>query len=157
MAPSDFAFRLQKGITGGFAPPTPDAIFTVARAPSTSPNDNPYLQITTAIREHGTPVISDAVPTTVPLDENKHSLIDQLYNILKGLPNGMAGDHPPVDFFGYDTGISWGSDDFAWANSAPQGCDHGGDGAPRATEEQRKKFQEAVDIIRQIVGHEGEI
>ncbi|KAF9043580.1 hypothetical protein BDZ89DRAFT_1034436 [Hymenopellis radicata] len=106
MAPSEYSLRLQKGITGGFAPPTPNAIITVTR-----PLNQNTLNITSAVREIGTKGLAAAVPKSIPHPEE---LADELHSILKELPT----EQPPgsQDIYGLDISIAWGSDDLMWCN-----------------------------------------
>ncbi|KAH9919234.1 uncharacterized protein B0H18DRAFT_1086703 [Fomitopsis serialis] len=98
MAPTEFSLRLQHGITGGIAPPTPSAIYTITRTPS-----QPSWNITAAVRA-----------TT---------LVGELYDILKSIPT----EQPPgsEDIYGLDTSIAFGSDDLMWMNGGPAGCGTG--------------------------------
>jgi len=135
---------LSAGITGGFAPPTPDAIYTI-----TQPKGNPSLKINAAERPHGTPSLQSFADKDLTADEHTH-LIDELHSILKTLPT----ESPPgsEDIYGLNIGIAWGSDDLEWCNGSPQGCS-GGFSDVKATDEEKAKFQRAVDIIEELVGH----
>jgi len=159
MPPTEFSLRLQHGITGGFAPPTPDAIYTV-----TLSTQNPTsLFIQSAVRPAGTPSLQSSLnPKTLALSAPVSSsaisassantagdLVDELHGILKELPT----EQPPgsEDIYGLDTSIAWGSDDLEWYNGGPQGCG-GGHSAVQATDEQKAKFKRAVEIVTTLVG-----
>ena len=132
------------GITGGFAPPTPSAIFTITGTPTTN------LTVTSAIRPDGTPTLQDALPKTLSAsDPATTALIDELHTILKEIPT----ESPPgsEDIYGLDTGIAFGSDDLMWMNGGPAGCG-GGKSTVQASEEDKKKFKRAVDIVEKLVG-----
>ncbi|GAW10343.1 hypothetical protein LENED_012598 [Lentinula edodes] len=90
MALSEYSLRLQKGITGGFAPPTPSFIATITR-----PVDSDTLNITSASRPSGTPDLQSFAPKTLALGTvevtalgsvSVEGLIDELHGILKELP-----------------------------------------------------------------------
>ncbi|KDQ54035.1 hypothetical protein JAAARDRAFT_38626 [Jaapia argillacea MUCL 33604] len=144
MPPSEFSFRLQQGIAGGFAPPTPNAIYTV-----TASANKPSLFITSAVRPAGTPSLADAVPKSLAVDAgNTSALVDELHGILKELPT----EQPPgsEDIYGLDTAIAWGSDDLEWMNGRPQGCG-GGFSEVQPTGQQKEKFKRAVAIVEELV------
>lgn len=133
------------GITGGFAPPTPNAIYTVTGTPQ-----RPELQITVAIRPDGTPSLQDAAPKTLSASDPKTTaLVDELHNILKTIPV----ESPPgsEDIYKMDTSIAFGCDDLMWVNGGPSGC---GDGTStvQPTDEDRAKFRRAVEIVETLVG-----
>ena len=133
------------GITGGFAPPTPNAIFTVMRSPQ-----RPDLQVTTAVRADGTPSLQDAAPKSLSASDAKTiALVDELHNILKTIPT-----ESPIgseDIYKLDTSIAFGSGDFTWMNGGPDGCG-GGKSTVQPTEEDRAKFKRAVEIVETLVG-----
>ncbi|RDB24398.1 hypothetical protein Hypma_008372 [Hypsizygus marmoreus] len=146
---SEYSLRLQKGITGGFAPPTPDAIHTITKA-----SNNPSLLIASAIRPTGTPSLLDAASQSLDAsDAQTEALVTELHSILKELPT----EQPPgsEDIYGLDTSIAWGSEDLQWNNAGPQGCG-GGTSSVQATEEQKEKFRRAVEIVQELVGNAGE-
>ncbi|KAF9440704.1 hypothetical protein P691DRAFT_75228 [Macrolepiota fuliginosa MF-IS2] len=145
MAPSEYSFRLQKGIVGGFAPPTPDAIVTLTRADG---KDN--LLLNQSKREPGTPSLTDLAPKVLSSKEVEH-LVDELHTILKDLPT----EQPPgsEDIYGLNTSIAWGSEDLMWCNGGPEGCG-GGQSAVQATDEQKTKFKRAVAIVEQLANSE---
>ncbi len=135
------ATHVPLGITGGFAPPTPNAIITLTR-----PLNQNTLNITSAVREIGTKGLAAAVPKSIPHPEE---LADELHSILKDLPT----EQPPgsQDIYGLDTSIAWGSDDLMWYNGGPQGCG-GGVSFVQVSDEQKAKFKRAVEIVEQLVG-----
>jgi hypothetical protein len=107
------------GIQGGFAPPTPNHIYTVTLAAN-----QPRLNITSAVRPAGTSSLQSAVPKSLNLsdaianDSKVETLVEELHGLLKGLPTEV----PPgsEDIYGLDTSIAWGSDDLMWCNGSPQ-------------------------------------
>jgi hypothetical protein len=135
-------YMCNAGITGGFAPPTPSAVYTVTQAAN-----QPSLAISAAVRKHGTPSLSEAMPKSLSPDTGA-ALVDELHAILKDLPI----EDPPgsEDIYGLDTSIFWGSDDLEWANGGPQGCG-GGKSTVQASEEQKAKFKRAVEIVNELV------
>ncbi|KAF7300790.1 hypothetical protein MKEN_01304500 [Mycena kentingensis (nom. inval.)] len=143
MAPSEFSLRLQRGITGGFAPPTPSALFTVTQTPGA-----PSLAITSATREDGTPSLQEALPKSLTSDDATAELVDELYLILKSIPT----EQPPgsEDIYGMDTSIWWFSEGFEWCNGGPAGCG-GGTSTVQATGDDKAKFRRAVEIVTQLV------
>ncbi|TFK45672.1 hypothetical protein OE88DRAFT_1668951 [Heliocybe sulcata] len=159
MPPTEFSLRLQHGITGGFAPPTPNAIHTI-----TLSTQNPSLFIQSAVRPPGTPQLQSSLnPTTLALSSPVSSpsgisassaktagdLVDELHSILKELPT----EQPPgsQDIYGMDTSIAWGSEDLEWFNGGPQGCG-GGVSEVQVNDEQKAKFKRAVEIVNLLVG-----
>lgn len=132
------------GITGGFAPPTPNAIHTI-----TQPLNQTELLIRSAIRTDYSPGLQDAVPKSIS-SEDKHttSLVDELYGILKVIPT----ESPPgsEDIYGLDTSIAWFSQDLEWINGGPQGCS-GGISAVQPTQEDKAKFKRAVEIVHELI------
>ncbi|KAF4612779.1 hypothetical protein D9613_011768 [Agrocybe pediades] len=148
MPVGEYSLRLQKGITGGFAPPTPDFIYTLTRPLTQEPPTQDSLLITSAVRPAGTPSLQDAVPKRLSLTDETTSLVDELHSILKSLPT----EQPPgsEDIYGLDTSIAWGSDDLMWVNGGPQGCS-GGTSSVKATDEEKAKFKRAVDIVEELV------
>ncbi|KAF8055160.1 hypothetical protein FPV67DRAFT_1680717 [Lyophyllum atratum] len=143
MPPQEFSFRLQKGIVGGFAPPTPDATVTVTKA-----SNNSNLLIHAATRPAGERTLTDLAPKHLPVThEDTDALLDELHRILKDLPT----EQPPgsEDIYGLDTSIAWGSEDLEWCNGGPQGCG-GGESFVKATEEHKAKFKRAVEIVHEL-------
>jgi len=144
MVPSEFSLRLQHGITGGFAPPTPSAIYTITGTPS-----QPSFSVTAAVRPDGTPSLQDTTNKSLSAaDKSSTVLIGELYDILKSIPT----EYPPgsQDIYGMDTSIAFGSEDLMWMNGGPQGCGNG-TSERQATEEDKRKFRRAVDIVTQLV------
>ncbi|KAF5344970.1 hypothetical protein D9756_010960 [Leucocoprinus leucothites] len=142
MAPSEYSLRLQKGIVGGFAPPTPDAIYTITR-----PKDHADINIAGGERPTGTPSLQEFAPKSIP-HSDAVTLIDELHGILKDLPT----EQPPgsEDIYGLNTSIAWGSDDLEWFNGGPAGCG-GGESSVKATAQQKEKFKRAVEIVEHLV------
>ncbi|KAF8148469.1 hypothetical protein B0H34DRAFT_802993 [Crassisporium funariophilum] len=144
MPVGEYSFRLQHGITGGFAPPTPNAIHTF-----TQPLNSKTLTIASSIRPTGTPELQDIAPKFVSSeDKDTSALLDELHGILKVIPT----ESPPgsQDIYGLDTSIAWGSDDLVWMNGGPQGCS-GGESEVQPTAEEKKKFKRAVDIVNELI------
>ncbi|KAJ7061350.1 hypothetical protein C8F01DRAFT_1139737 [Mycena amicta] len=144
MPPAEYFVRLQHGITGGFAPPTPNSLYTIAKS-----SDAASLTITAAVRPDGTPSLQEAAPKSLAPDSATDGLVDELHSILKSIPT----ESPPgsEDIYGLDTSIAWGSDDLEWYNGGPAGCG-GGNSTVKATEEDKKKFRRAVEIVNELVG-----
>ncbi|KAH9932007.1 uncharacterized protein BXZ73DRAFT_89963 [Epithele typhae] len=139
----EFSLRLQQGIAGGFAPPTPSAIVTITGIPAQN-----LLNITSAVRADGSPSLQDAAPKSISAqDAGTAALVTELRDILQSLPM----EFPPgsQDIYGLDTSIAFGSDDFMWCNGGPQGCG-GGVSDVQATDEQKAKFKRAVEIVKQL-------
>ncbi|KAJ6587862.1 hypothetical protein B0H19DRAFT_1225911 [Mycena capillaripes] len=143
MPPAEYFLRLQHGITGGFAPPTPNAVYTVTQSPTEA-----KLAITAAVRPSGTPSLQDAGPKSLSSDDTTKALVDELHGILKAIP--MEDPKGSEDIYGMDTSIAWGSDDLEWYNGGPQGCG-GGNSTVKATEEDKAKFKRAVEIVDELV------
>ncbi|EPT01889.1 hypothetical protein FOMPIDRAFT_1161101 [Fomitopsis schrenkii] len=144
MASAEFSLRLQHGITGGFAPPTPSAIYTITGTPS-----QPSWNITAAVRPDGTPSLQDEQRKTLAAtDASATALVSELHAILKDLPT----EQPPgsEDIYGLDTSIAFGSDDLMWMNGGPAGCG-GGTSAVQATAEEKTKFKRAVKIVQELI------
>ena len=105
--------------------------------------------ITAAIRPDGTPTLQDAVPKSLAPSAETTALVDELEGILKTIPT----ESPPgsEDIYGLNIGLAYGSDDLMWMNGGPQGCG-GGQSSVKATEEDKKKFKRAVEIVEKLVG-----
>ncbi|OSC99756.1 hypothetical protein PYCCODRAFT_1372360 [Trametes coccinea BRFM310] len=144
MSIPEFSLRLQRGITGGFAPPTPEAIVTITGIPSQN-----LLNITSAHRPKGTPSLQDAVPKSISAtDAHTTALVNELKGILKSIPT----ESPPgsEDIYGLDTSIAFGCDEFMWQNGGPQGCGTG-QSSVQATDEDKAKFKRAVQIVEELL------
>jgi hypothetical protein len=145
--------RVQHGIVGGFAPPTPDAIheleLVVGEVGTTSTAD-PVLKVTSALRPDGTPDLLGALPKTlpVPAESDEEKSIHELRDLLKGLPT----EQPPgsEDIYGMNTSIAWMSEDLQWYNGGPQGC-NGSESSVKASEEDKAKFKRAVAVVNELV------
>ncbi|KAJ4490305.1 hypothetical protein J3R30DRAFT_3420766 [Lentinula aciculospora] len=153
MALREYSLRLQKGITGGFAPPTPSFIATITR-----PVDSDTLNITLASRPDGTPDLQSFAPRTLGYSAqatgsslSTEALVDELYGILKELPT----EQPPgsEDIYGLDTSIFWGSDDLQWINGGMNGVNgQPGSSTVQPSLEQKAHFKRAVEIVETLVG-----
>lgn len=102
--------------------------------------------MTSATRSDGQPSLSQALPKKIAVDSHT-ALIEELHSILKEIPT----ESPPgsEDIYGLDTSIAWGSDDLEWCNGGPAGCG-GGNSETKASEEDKKKFKRAVEIVNQL-------
>lgn len=136
------------GIAGGFAPPTPSAIYTLSKSAAQT-----HILIASAARPDGSPSLSEAAPKSLSLtdsdvDADSQKLVDELHGILKTIPT----ESPPgsEDIYGLDTSIAWGSDDIMWMNGGPSGCG-GGTSEVQATDADKKKFKRAVEIVNQLI------
>ena len=127
--------QLPPGIVGGFLPPEPTAHKSVTCAA-----DSNTLQIISSSS-------SNLTPKKVEKDDSVDPLVEELQTILKSLPT----EDPPgsEDIYGLNTSIMWGSDELEWRNSGPQGC--GGSSSVQATDEQKAKFQRALEIADALV------
>jgi len=149
MAPNEFFVRLQKGITGGFAPPTPSETHALTRS-----KDKPdQLVVNSQYRADGTPSLqsADEQPKILSLDgsdkDDNEKLIEELQDILKTLPT----EQPPgsQDIYGMDISIAWGSHDLEWCNGGPGGVS-GRESSVQPTAEEKAKFERAVEIVKQL-------
>ncbi|KAI0672584.1 hypothetical protein C8Q78DRAFT_971070 [Trametes maxima] len=143
MSIPEFSLRLQHGITGGFAPPTPEAIITITGIPTQN-----LLNISSAVRPKGTPSLQDAVPKSISAaDAHTAELVNELKDILKSIPT----ESPPgsEDIYGLDTSIAFGSEDLVWQNGSPQGCGRG-ESSVKPTEDDKTKFKRAVEIVKEL-------
>lgn len=132
------------GITGGFAPPRPSAVHDLALDPSSDPTS---IFLSSAIRDDGTPSLQSHPPKHVKVSADTDALIDELQTILRRLPT----ENPPsADIYRRDIGIFWQGDGFEWVNAAPQGCG-GFDSSVNVTDDDRKAFDRAVDIVEELV------
>ncbi|KAG9042333.1 hypothetical protein FS837_011013 [Tulasnella sp. UAMH 9824] len=150
-APAQFFVRLQEGIVGGFAPPTPKEVHELTRS-----LDNPSnLLIQSSVRQQGQPHPVPAEPKSLPIPEvstlgaddpkNVDSRVAELESILSQLPT----EQPPgsEDIYGMNIGIMYGSDNLEWANGGPAGCS-GGTSTVQPTEAQKQQFKRAVEIVK---------
>ncbi|PFH53494.1 hypothetical protein AMATHDRAFT_73315 [Amanita thiersii Skay4041] len=146
----EFSLRLQHGISGGFAPPTPNSVHTITLASAVPADSTSSLHITSAVREDGTPRLQEALPKRLSLakESDEASLIKELHSILKEIPT----ESPPgiQDIYGKDMSIAWQSEDLMWYNGGPSGCGVG-TSAVQPTDEHKKKFNRAVEIIQELV------
>ncbi|EJD02490.1 uncharacterized protein FOMMEDRAFT_168940 [Fomitiporia mediterranea MF3/22] len=147
MSPAEFSLRLQHGITGGFAPPTPSAIHTLTKS-----KEQNHVLIASATREDGSPCLYTATSKSISLEadtpDSETMLIGELYSILKSIPT----ESPPGsdDIYGLDTSIAWYSDDLTWINGGPSGCVRG-TSAIQASAEDKAKFRRAVGIVNELI------
>jgi hypothetical protein len=80
-----------------------------------------------------------------------NKLVEELYGILKDIPTEEPKGSE--DIYGMDTSIMWGSDDLEWMNGGPAGCVRGSS-TVQASEEDKKKFKRAVEIVKELVEKE---
>ncbi|CAK5272497.1 unnamed protein product [Mycena citricolor] len=145
MPPAEYFIRLQHGIVGGFAPPTPDSVYTLTKTSGLS-----NISITTAVRPDGTPALQDGAPTSLAGDApSTDTLVDELYAILQAIP--VEQPTGSEDIYGLNTSIAWVSEGFEWFNGGPAGTT-GGTSAVQPTEGDRAKFKRAVEIVKELVG-----
>ena len=134
---------MPSGIAGGFAPPTPDAVHVI-----TKDSENASVNVASQVRPPGTRTLLDPALKSLHVDDS-HSLVDELHGILKELPT----EQPPgsQDIYGMNTSIVWADDSLQWQNGGPQGCG-GGTSMVQATQEQKVKFERAIEIVDELVG-----
>jgi len=127
--------RLPPGITGGFAPPEPEAVKSVTYAPGKN-----TLQITSSS--------SDSTQRSAEKDSSVDALVEELQSILRTIPPGdpQGGG----DIYGLNTSIMWGSDDFEWSNGFSQGFS-----SVQATDEEKARFKRALEITNALVAKGG--
>lgn len=125
------------GIVGGFVAPEPTALKSVTYTPETK-----LLQISSSSNPS-----SNITPIRVQKDKSADLLVEELQSILKALPT----EDPPgsEDIYGFNTSITWGSDEFQWCNGGAQGC--GGVSTVHVNEEQKAKFKKALEIADKLV------
>ncbi|KAI5119173.1 hypothetical protein M0805_000627 [Coniferiporia weirii] len=157
MAPTEFFLRLQHGITGGFAPPTPSAVHSLSKSSAQT-----HILVASATRALGTPELSEAAPKAVALTATNAvdgaeaaatpaaALVDELQAILKRIP--MESPPGSEDIYGMDTGIAWASADLEWSNGGPAGCAGGpGSSTVQPTAEDKAGFARAVEIVKELL------
>ncbi|KAF9224681.1 hypothetical protein BS17DRAFT_778798 [Gyrodon lividus] len=135
-----FTITLQKGITGGFAPPTPSALHTLTTTP-----DSTTVTVTSQKRPPGTPSLQDPVTRTLPLREHATEL-EELQKILSAIPPQYPGAQ---DLYGSDTSIIYRTGEAAAQGVHPYGSAAGYGIAP-PTEEEKGKFKRAIKIITDL-------
>lgn len=108
------------------------------------------MVVRSSVKPDGTPSLSESVTKTISIDHNT-ALINELYSILKEIPT----ESPPgsEDIYGLDVSIAWGSQDLEWCNGGPSGCG-GGHSEVQATDDDKKKFKRAVEIVNDLVNQE---
>ncbi|KAL4071819.1 hypothetical protein V8B97DRAFT_2016017 [Scleroderma yunnanense] len=140
MSIAGYQVRFQKGITGGFAPPTPSAIHTLSVN-----DDGTTLTIVSQTRPHGTPTLGDPVTRTLSVgSDNTADLLAELRTILSEIPPQYPGAE---DLYRKDISIitHQNSTGFAAYGSAAA------HGVQPPTEEQVGRFNRAVEIVNQLV------
>ncbi|THH08525.1 hypothetical protein EW146_g8958 [Bondarzewia mesenterica] len=144
-----FPLTSPAGITGGFAPPRPSAMYDFTLVP-TGESQSQTLLLASSVREDGTPSLQAAPRKAIALEGTGGALVAELEGILRRLPPAP----PPanVDMYGRDVGIEWRGAGLSWRNSAPQGCARGpDDGVGVAGMEDREAFGRAVEIVDELV------
>ncbi|KAI6144981.1 hypothetical protein BKA82DRAFT_4169049 [Pisolithus tinctorius] len=133
---------LQRGITGGFAPPTPEALHMLAVS-----EDSTELTITSQIRPFGTPTLQPAVTTTLAIDDGDVMLLAELKDILSSIPPQYPGAQ---DCYGRDISIVAIQDS---VQAAMGGVPYGSvaDNACQPTAEHVAKFNRAARIVMELV------
>ncbi|KAF4949174.1 hypothetical protein FGADI_9091 [Fusarium gaditjirri] len=132
MAPSEFRIQLQKGITGGFAPPSPSLIIQIV----TGDDDSVQVDLTQLFGGNERKIAA----------ADNEALIDELYGILKEIAMGSPAGRE--DIYGLETGIAWMSEDLQWTNGNNV---HGyGISSVQPSPEEKKKFERAIEIITKI-------
>ncbi|KAF9516093.1 hypothetical protein BS47DRAFT_1292973 [Hydnum rufescens UP504] len=147
MVPQQFSIRYQHGITGGFAPPTPNLIHILSRT-----IDAPdKVMVMSQTRLDGTPSLSPAKTKSLDVTtERTEGMVNELQKILEELPFEIPTGSTP-DVYGMDQSIMLIVDNnVVWANAGPQGCSPGPSGI-QPTAEHQKRFREAVVIIEKLV------
>ncbi|CEG69077.1 hypothetical protein RMATCC62417_05218 [Rhizopus microsporus] len=79
--------------------------------------------------------------------EDLANLVQTLKDQLSKLPT----EQPPgsEDIYDLDTSIIFACDDFEWCNGGPGGCAQG-QSSVQATEEQKEKFKELVELLKGV-------
>ncbi|KIJ59850.1 hypothetical protein HYDPIDRAFT_170550 [Hydnomerulius pinastri MD-312] len=138
MSVAAFTITLQKGITGGFAPPTPNALYRLVKEAESS-----TITVVSQVRPLGTPSLQDAVIKSISLDDHSAE-IEELQGILTAIPPQYPG---AADLYGLDISIIYDTKEFV-ASGASQYGSAAGLGVAPPTEEEKAKFQRAIDIIK---------
>lgn len=137
--------RCATGITGGFAPPTPSAVYTVDGAPT-----KPDLHITAALRPDGTPQLGNAMPKSLSKSASGvEEMLSELHSILQTLPVEVPAGCE--DIYRLDTSIAFQSGNFMWMNGGPRGCGTH-ESSVQPTAEDKARFKRAVEIVHKLVG-----
>lgn len=99
------------------------------------------------MRPEGQASLSELAHRTIEVEPHA-ALIRELYSILKVIPT----ESPPgsEDIYGLNTSIAWASQDLEWCNGGPAGCG-GGNSETKASEDDKKKFQRAIEIVKELV------
>ncbi|KAH9975482.1 hypothetical protein BGW80DRAFT_1169189 [Lactifluus volemus] len=153
MSPEPFDLRIQHGITGGFAPPVPTAIYDLSWKPPTTS----HIFLVSHFPSNTEVQLLDLKPQSIPISDDTTKLVSELELILRKLP---IEEMPSSDIYGRNIGIFWqGADGFTWVNSAPEGCG-GTQSTVQVTENDRKAFNRAVEIteilVKRGVAHESQ-
>ncbi|KAH7101756.1 hypothetical protein BKA62DRAFT_829843 [Auriculariales sp. MPI-PUGE-AT-0066] len=144
MAPSEYYIRLQRGITGGFIAPRPSQVVQISHS-SSAPT---IVNIAVENREGGS--LTAAAPKQLEASK-ANTLVEELADLLKDLP--VEQPRGTADIYGFNIGITFGSDQFEWANGSGTGCGPG-KSETQATDEDKAKFKRAIEIVEELTAAE---
>ncbi|KAI8974051.1 hypothetical protein BDB01DRAFT_807343 [Pilobolus umbonatus] len=137
-SPTMYKVLLRQGITGGFAGPVSTQVVDIEGDQSGATIMNATLKPKSRNDYHtmsGASSFDEVVPLLMNLKE-----------ILSTLPT-----EEPVgseDIYGQNISISFFTDDFQWSNGGPEGCSADGKSSVQATEADKAKFKQLVEMIR---------
>jgi len=116
---------------------------------SFKPAGNPHILLTSQFPFPSDKTVQqlESKPKSIPISDDTTNLVKELEDILRKLPTEEV---PSNDIYGENIGIFWEGVDFAWANSAPQGCGRFDSGIV-VTEDHKKAFNRAVEITETLV------
>ncbi|KAI9569318.1 hypothetical protein HD554DRAFT_604452 [Boletus coccyginus] len=129
----NFKIVLQKGIKGGFAPPTPNAIYVITRSAKSD-----VFTLSTEIRAHGTPRLGPAKTQELKVADHVKTLA-RLQDLLRDLPTQYPGAE---DLYGRDISIVHVTEPAGFVDLHRSGS-AAGHGVLPPTEEQKAQFVEA--------------
>ncbi|KAJ7604732.1 hypothetical protein DFH06DRAFT_1253908 [Mycena polygramma] len=137
-----YVIKYIHGTKGGIMPPRLDARYTLEKA-----SDESELAITTEL----TPRRGAAAKqekTSLGLNDEINTLVSELHEILKSLPNPKGRN---TDIYDLNQTIEWSGGGFNWCNAGSAGC---GGSVDEATPQEKAKFARAVWIVAKLVGKE---
>ncbi|KAG6330154.1 hypothetical protein ID866_8932 [Astraeus odoratus] len=138
MSIGGYKVMFQKGITGGFAPPTPSVIHHLAVN-----DDSTTLTITSLIRPHGQPQPIPQPPKALSVASGDHAAsLERLRDILSKIPPQFPGAD---DLYKQDISIL-----AVGEGVVPYGTAVARNLQP-PTDEQVQQFNQAVDIVNRLV------
>ena len=126
------------GIEGGFAPPTPHARYIIART-----DKSDVFTVITQLRAHGTPHLVPTKTQELKVADHAESLA-KLQDLLRDLPTQYPGAE---DLYGRNISIVHATDPFVDLHRSGSAA---GIGIPPPTEEQRVRFDKAVETIEKL-------